>query len=252
MRARASRLQDGALRFFATESTMNAPSRWRSAGRKPTPASMARAGVATSPDPTVTRPLVSFRIPNATSATSAVPDPILPYSPTTSPFPIVRSRSEKAAPDDADSNDISTSVGSRLERLGPLDGADGPADHRGHEIVARVLGDGALEHGRAVPQDLHAIGDLDDLVEAMGDVDDRDAALAKAPDEREEPLDLLVGERRRRLVQDQAARLADERARDLDDLALGDAQARDRARPDRAARPSRRGSAARRRAARAT
>jgi hypothetical protein len=37
----ASRGQDGALMFSATGRTMNAPSRWRSAGSRPTPASIA-------------------------------------------------------------------------------------------------------------------------------------------------------------------------------------------------------------------
>ena len=69
------------------------------------------------------------------------------------------------------------------------------------------------------------VGDAMHLVEPMGDVDDRDAALAEPLDEGEQPLDLLVRQRGRRLVEDQAASVAEQRAGDLDHLALGDAEA---------------------------
>ena len=74
------------------------------------------------------------------------------------------------------------------------------------------------EHGDAV-------GEREDLVEAVRDEDRRDALLPQPPDEAEERLDLVVGERARRLVEDQDARVDRERASDLDHLLLIGSQA---------------------------
>ena len=52
-------------------------------------------------------------------------------------------------------------------------------------------------------------------------VDDRDTLVAQPPDEPEQPLDLLVGERRGRLVEGEDPDAGLERAHDLDELALG-------------------------------
>jgi hypothetical protein len=56
----------------------------------------------------------------------------------------------------------------------------------------------------------------------MRDVDDRDATTAQTVDEREQPLDFLVRQGGRRLVEDEAAGVAEERSSDFDYLALGD------------------------------
>ena len=61
--------------------------------------------------------------------------------------------------------------------------------------------------------------------EPVRDEDDRDALGAQAPDEPEERLDLVLGERARRLVEDQDARVDRERPRDLDHLLLVGPQA---------------------------
>ena len=84
------------------------------------------------------------------------------------------------------------------------------------------------EHDVAVAEHLHPVGDLAHLLEAVRDVDQRHAALAQAVHEGEEAVDLLGRERRRRLVEDQAACLVRERARDFDYLALADAERADR------------------------
>src|SRR5690242_21144994 len=55
-----------------------------------------------------------------------------------------------------------------------------------------------------------------------------DAARGQRAHEREEPLDLFARQARRGLVEHQHARRAAQRARDLDQLALGDRQAGDR------------------------
>ena len=109
----------------------------------------------------------------------------------------------------------------------PTDCPDLLPDHGRHEVVATVFGHGAFEHRGAVPQDLNAIGDPNHLVESVGDVDDRDALVAKALHEGKEALDFLVRKRGSRLVQDQTTSLADERTRDLDDLPLGHTETRD-------------------------
>ena len=72
---------------------------------------------------------------------------------------------------------------------------------------------------RAVAQHGVAIGDLAHFLEEVADVDDRDAARREPADEREQPLDVGALEAARRLVHQQHARIAGERATDLDDLA---------------------------------
>ncbi len=72
----------------------------------------------------------------------------------------------------------------------------------------------------AVAEYREAIGDREHLVQAVGDEDRRDALVAEPPDEREERLHLVVGERARRLVEDEDARVDRQSARDLDHLLL--------------------------------
>ena len=72
------------------------------------------------------------------------------------------------------------------------------------------------------------VAQLEDLVEPVAHEQDRDAASAQASDDREQPLDLVRGERRGRLVEDQDARLDRQRLGDLDQLLVGHRQAADR------------------------
>ena len=100
--------------------------------------------------------------------------------------------------------------------------------HGGDEIVD---GKGAAPaHGGhpAVAQDGAAVGDGDDLVEPMRDVDDRGALRLHAREHREQPLDLAFFQRRRRLVQDEDAALPAQRLGDRDQLPLGEAERRHR------------------------
>ena len=98
------------------------------------------------------------------------------------------------------------------------------------DVVGRGLGD-----ERSVAQDDDTVGDLERLFEMVGDVDDRHAARGQLADDAEQHLDLGHAERRRRLVHDQHARVLRQRAGDLDDLLLADAQVADRASRSRAA-----------------
>ena len=77
----------------------------------------------------------------------------------------------------------------------------------------------------AVTQHRGGVADLIDLVHAVRDVEDRVAAASKVPDDFEEPLGFLFGERAGRLVERHDLRAAAERLGDLDHLALGQRQA---------------------------
>ena len=60
------------------------------------------------------------------------------------------------------------------------------------------------DHATAA-QDRHTIGQLEDLVQPVRDVEHARARVADLADHREQPLDLVVGQDRRRLVQDEHA-----------------------------------------------
>ena len=69
-------------------------------------------------------------------------------------------------------------------------------------------------------------GDREHFLEAMGDVDDAAALGAEHADDAEQPLDVVVHQRRRRLVHDDDPGPCADRLRDLDDLLLGHAERR--------------------------
>ena len=81
----------------------------------------------------------------------------------------------------------------------------------------------------AVAEHLDPVGDRAHLVEAMSDVDDRDALGLQAADEAEQHLCLVMRQRSRRLVEDEQSRRAGQGARDLDDLAFADPEVPDSA-----------------------
>jgi len=69
------------------------------------------------------------------------------------------------------------------------------------------------------------VGDPEQLVQPVRDVDDRHTGLLQPPDHAEQHVDLGVGEDRRRFVQDEQLRLAGQRLGDRHLLLLGDRQA---------------------------
>ena len=77
----------------------------------------------------------------------------------------------------------------------------------------------------AVAQHGDAVGDAVDLLHAVADEHHRHAARLRSATTREQPLDLALRQRRRRLVHDQHAGVERQRAGDLDELLLGGAQA---------------------------
>ena len=102
------------------------------------------------------------------------------------------------------------------------------ADHHLDEPVARQAADVQRAHRLAVAHDRRPVGDLEDLVEAVADVDDGDAGGLEFADDGEEFLDLLPGERGAGLVHHDDPRPLGEGLGDLDHLLLGDGQRADR------------------------
>ena len=94
------------------------------------------------------------------------------------------------------------------------------ADHEAHHLGLVEAGRVARGHTAPVAQHRDAVGEAPHFVELVGDVDDRDAALAQAPHEPLEPSGLFRPERGRGLVHDDQARVEREGARDRDELAL--------------------------------
>ena len=76
----------------------------------------------------------------------------------------------------------------------------------------------------AVAQHRHAVGDLEHLVQAVADEQDRHAARRELPHLLEELCDLVRGERRRGLVHDQHAHVERDGLGDLDGLLRGHRQ----------------------------
>ena len=112
----------------------------------------------------------------------------------------------------------------RGQALALVDARDLATDHVMHDVVGGHVGVRAGEDGVAIAKDRDAVGDLAQLVEAMRDVDDADAAFTQAADNAEDLGSLGVRQRRGRLVEDQQARGAAERAANLHELFLRRAQ----------------------------
>ena len=96
------------------------------------------------------------------------------------------------------------------------------ADHHRDEPIVRRAGDAAGANAASVAQHGVAIGDLPHFLEEVADVDDGDAARGEPADEREQPIDVGALKAARRLVHQEHARIAGERAADLDDLPRGE------------------------------
>ena len=95
----------------------------------------------------------------------------------------------------------------------------------------------------AVAEHRDDVGERADLLEPVADEDDCDAALAQPAHGREQVLDLVRRERGGRLVHDQQPRAGGERLGDLEQLPVGDAEARAPAYRDRSRPRARRGAA---------
>ena len=101
------------------------------------------------------------------------------------------------------------------------------ADHQAHELGLGQLGGRPGGHVLAVLEDGDRRAELEDLLQPVRDVDDRDAAVGEAPDDGVEELDLVVGQCGRRLVHLDHLGVEADGLGDLDDLLLGDREAAD-------------------------
>jgi hypothetical protein len=103
-------------------------------------------------------------------------------------------------------------------------------DHERHEPVLVDVADVPRADAAAVAQDRDTVPNREDLVEAVGHVDDAEALRSYAAQGLEQHLDLLARQRRGRLVNDEHPRLlpVPEGANDRDPGALGGAELRHR------------------------
>ena len=92
----------------------------------------------------------------------------------------------------------------------------------GREVLRFVGGDPL-----AVTHDGDLVGDALDLVHLVGDINDADTLIAQAAHDAEQVLDLLAGQRRRRLVEHEDLCVIGDCLRDLKHLALGDGHGAD-------------------------
>ena len=98
------------------------------------------------------------------------------------------------------------------------------ADHQPRHLVVVGLGRHEGAAIGAVAQHADAVGDREDFLHAVRDVDDADAAGPEVADHVEEDDLLGVGERGGGLVEDDGLGIHSQRAGDLDHLLLGDRQ----------------------------
>ena len=94
-------------------------------------------------------------------------------------------------------------------------------EHRVHQVDPQELPSEVLADELAVAQHRHAVADLVDLVEEVGDEEDRDAALLEVADDAEQLGALVEVQARRRLVEHQHPDVGEDRPRDGHQLLHG-------------------------------
>ena len=221
MRRRPVRELAAIIRLSRTLIVWTSPWSLRSAGTKPTPAAIAARGLRKSAGrpATSTRPY-PLRRPKIASSSSERPAPTRPASPTTSPgatssemFSNAPGRLKSRTRSTASPTSLAPScVASKFSSSRPTISAI----RRGRSKSATMPPPTVCPSRRTVTRS----AEREELAEPVRDEDDRDALGAQAPDEPEERLDLILGQRARRLVEDQHAGIDRERPRDLDHLLL--------------------------------
>ena len=167
-------------------------------------------------------PEVAGSMPKRASPTSVRPAPISPAKPSTSP----RWRS-KVTPSNTPwrprlvTERTRSFRAARRPRLRQIDLA---ADHVGDCALRRRLAARARRYQPSVAKDRNLVGDLEHLLHAMADKEDGDALPLQVADKLEQLLNLMGGERRRRLVHDQDANVERNRLGDFDRLLGGQRQ----------------------------
>ena len=115
--------------------------------------------------------------------------------------------------------DVADRHGLLREHLGDL-----APDHQPDDVVARDVGGRMLADEAAVAEHRHFVGDLEQFVHLVGDVDDALALGLERADDLEEVLDLALGQRGGRLVHDENVGIVADRLGDLDHLPVGDGE----------------------------
>ncbi len=213
--------------FSPTDSRATKPSWCRSCGTKPTPAASADG---TSPGfgclpLIVMTPLSARRSPTMLSARPTLPLLPDPARPTISPPAFDGQVDVLVAARGVEAAHLQDDLGAGVDLPGPgLVGHGVLAGHRGHQRVVREFADGAGDDVAGVAEDGDALADLVHLFEVVRDEHHGDALLAQVAHAVEEALDGRAVELGGRLVEDDEPRAEGERAGDLDQLPLLDAQ----------------------------
>src|SRR3954470_6317437 len=76
----------------------------------------------------------------------------------------------------------------------------------------------------AVAQDRDGVAEIEHLAEAMADIEDRVSARLECFQHIDDARNLVIGQGRSRLVEDEEACVAGEKPRDFDELLLADAE----------------------------
>ena len=174
-------------------------------------------------------PEIGCSVPESRPASAAWPLPETPARPVISPLCSVSVTRSSGGPPGRRAVETFSSVSSagpvisrsdrRRRHLAP--------DHERGELAARRRGRGALAGELAGAQHQDAVADRHHLGELVRDEDDRQALPDQQLQRGEERIGFGRRQHRRRLVEDQHARVAVERLQDLDALALADRQRRD-------------------------
>ena len=104
---------------------------------------------------------------------------------------------------------------------GGIDLGDFAADHETNETSFVDVADGVRADALTIAQDGDAVGEGEDFLEAVGNINDADAVFAEVADDGEEEALLLLGEGRGGLVHDHDAGTGAEGAGDFHELLLG-------------------------------
>ena len=196
----------------ATDSSGTSPSALRSSGTSPTPAVMAAAGVhrRTGASSTLIDPESTGSAPNRARTVSLRPEPSSPARPTTSPACTATSTPARAcrrvSPTACSTGPPARSVCPAPKRVRPCSRTSSTPRP---SIIATnpsrsVATDRAVVHPAAVAQHGDPLGQPEDLVQLVCDVQHGDAVGAQHPDHLGQPVDLPRLQRRRRLVHDHA------------------------------------------------
>ena len=105
--------------------------------------------------------------------------------------------------------------------------ADVAADHQPDDLLAAGGGDVQGLDALTVAQDGHPVGEGQDLLQAVGNVDAGDATSLEPAQDAHQQLGLRLGERRRRLVEEQDAGVLGQGLDDLHELLLADPEVGD-------------------------